>query len=236
MKTISGILLAMSSLTAFAQFPSPANFDFSYEYIMIDQSGYCADQSVYGPTYCSHFSWSVPDTNSISSALEYYNLYYNDYWSSGTTVLASVTDTIFEMEIGIMGEIWVTAVYSNPDGESDPSNSIINDDLPISVNEILSPNNLIVYYNNKFQEIIIRNGEGVTNYNLFDSQGKLIKSQRLTNDRINDEKYNNSNSISVFSTKRYWTNYSILLYCTGQHCSKIYFGCGQACSSENISQ
>jgi len=38
MKTILGILLLMSSFTTFAQFPEPTNFEFGYEYIMIDES------------------------------------------------------------------------------------------------------------------------------------------------------------------------------------------------------
>jgi hypothetical protein len=185
MKTILGIFLLLSSLTTFAQFPVPTNFDFNYDYIMIDQSGYCAGQWVDGPTYCSHFSWAVPDTNSTNSILEFYNLYYYAYGSEDTTILTSVIDTYFDMEIGIMGEIWVTAVYSNPEGESEPSNKIINEDLPISIDENILQKDLNVFYDSKQQEIIIENGKGITKINLFDSQGKLIQSQKSINERIN---------------------------------------------------
>ncbi len=191
MKTFITILLVISSISTFGQFPEPTNFDFSYEYFMIDESGYCAGQWVYGPTYCSHFTWTTPDTNSTNSTLEYYNLYYYSYGTQDTTILTSTTNTFFDMEIGIMGEIWVTAVYSNPYGESEPSNIIINEDLPISVNENLAPTDLTVFYDNKLQEIVIKSGEIISKINLFDNQGKLIKSQKPKNDRINIENLQN---------------------------------------------
>ncbi len=185
MKTISGIILVLYSLTSFGQFPEPTNFDFSYEYIMIDQSGYCAGQWVYGPTYCSHFTWTIPDTNSTNSSLDYYNLYYYSYGTQDTTILATTTDTYFEMQIGIIGEIWVTAMYSNPIGESEPSNIIINEDLPISVEEINLKNELNILYDIENQKIIIVNGKDISKINIFNSQGKLIKSEKGITERIN---------------------------------------------------
>jgi len=132
---------------------------------------------VNGPTYCSHFSWAVPDTNSITATLEYYNLYYDDYGAQDTTILTATTDTYFDIEIGILGEIWVTAVYSNPDGESEPSNKIINEELPIAVEENILQNELNVFYDVQNQRIIIANGKGIAKINLFNSQGKLIESE-----------------------------------------------------------
>ena len=185
MKTILGILLVMSSMTAFSQFPGPTNFDFSYEYIMIDESGYCAGQWVAGPTYCSHFTWTTPDTNFTNSTLEYYNLYYYSYNTLDTTILTNTTDTYFNMQIGIMGEIWVTAVYSNPDGESEPSNIIINEDLPISVEENQLENELNILYDNINQKIKIVNGKDISRINIFNNQGKLIETEKRINESIN---------------------------------------------------
>ena len=184
MKTLLGILLVMSSLTSLAQFPEPASFDFGYEYIMIEEAGFCAGQWVSGPTYCSHFTWTVPDTNSTNSTLDYYKLYYYSYGTEDTTILTTTTNTDFDMEIGIMGEIWVTAVYFNPVGESEPSNIIINSDLPISVEENPAQNGLDILYDIKNQEIIIINGNDISGVNIFNGQGKLIKSENTFSDRI----------------------------------------------------
>jgi len=185
MKTLIGILLVISSISAFGQFPEPTNFDFSYEYIMIDQGGYCAGQWVYGPTYCSHFTWITPDTSSTNSTLEYYNLYYYSYGTQDTTILTTTTDTYFDMEIGIMGEIWVTAMYSEPDGESEPSNIIINEDLPISIEENHLQNELNIIYDINNQNIIIVNGKNISKVKIFNGQGKLIESEKRIKHRIN---------------------------------------------------
>lgn len=185
MKKLIGILLVISSISAFGQFPEPINFDFSYEYIMIDQSGYCAGQWVYGPTYCSHFTWTTPDTNSTGSTFEYYNLYYYSYAPQDTIILTTTTDLYFDMQIGIMGEIWVTAVYSNPDGESVPSNIIINEDLPISINENHLQNELNIFYDKRTQEIKIINGERISQMNIYNSQGELTNSNNSNMNKIN---------------------------------------------------
>jgi len=184
MKTFLGILLVMSSLTSLAQFPEPTDFEFSYVYIMIDEAGYCAGEWVSGPTYCSHFTWTVPDTNSTNSTLDYFKLYFYSYLTEDTTILTTTTNTYFDMEIGIMGEIWVTAVYLNPEGESEPSNIVINNDLPISVEENLSQKGFDIIYDIKNQEIIIINGKDISGVSIFNSQGKLIKSENSIRDRI----------------------------------------------------
>ncbi len=184
MKTFLGILLVMSSLTSLAQFPEPTDFEFSYEYITIDEAGYCAGEWVSGPTYCSHFTWTVPDTNSTNSTLDYFKLYFYSYLTEDTTILTTTTNTYFDMEIGIMGEIWVTAVYLNPEGESEPSNIVINNDLPISVEENPSQNGFDIIYDIKNQEIIIINGKDISGVSIFNSQGKLLKSKNTIRDRI----------------------------------------------------
>lgn len=178
MKSTLGILFVLFSLTSFAQFPAPSNFVFTYDYITIDDIGYCEGQTAYGPTYCSQFSWTVADINSTNAVFDHYNLYYYNYWGSqDTTILASTTEAFIEMEIGIMGELWITAVYSNPIGESEPSNIEINSDLPISIDENLPVNNINVFYDKNHQEIRIKNGEDISHLNVFDSQGKLVKSE-----------------------------------------------------------
>jgi hypothetical protein len=187
MKTLLGILFVMLASTAFAQFPPPTNFQFSYEYIMINESGECAGQWLYGPTYCSHWAWDEPDTNSTNAALENYKLYYFDFYTRDTIVLATPVETYFDMEIGIIGEMWVTAVYSNPEGESEPSEILVNYDLPISIDENPGMEKIVVYYDNSFQEIRIENVEAVSEINIYNVQGQLVQSHQSTKSSVNVE-------------------------------------------------
>lgn len=189
MKNNLTILLLMLSITTLAQFPAPTNFEFSYEYIMIDQSGYCAGQWVYGPTYCSHFNWTAPDTTTTQATLDYYNLYYNAYLYNDTILylFASTTDTFYDVEAGFIGEMWVTAVYSNPNGESDSSNMVINYDLPISVEENGLTEEFMILYDRKSQLISIKNGDRISKIRIIDIQGKLLKSLNFSNNKISLE-------------------------------------------------
>ncbi len=176
MKKIITILFIMLSLKTFAQFPTPTNFEFSYDYIMIDDFGECAGEGVYGPTYCSHFNWVEPETAGITSTLEYYNIYVSDDASKNINIIASVTNTFYNVEAGIVGDIWITAVYSNPEGESEPSNIETNNSLPISIEETLFSDKLKIYYDRDSQTIKIKNGEPIKTIQIFNINGKLIKS------------------------------------------------------------
>lgn len=187
MKTLLGILFVIIASTAFAQFPPPTNFQFSYEYIMIDESGECAGQWLYGPTYCSHFAWDVPNASLTTATLENYKLYYFDFYTRDTIVLATPVEPFFDMEIGIIGEMWVTAVYSNPDGESAPSEILVNYDLPISIDESPSAEKRVVYYNQNLQAVIIEDADGVSEINIYSVQGQLVQSQKSAGSSISVE-------------------------------------------------
>jgi len=184
MKKNLTVILIMLSMTASAQFPEPLNFEFSFNYIMMFESGFCDGQIVGGPTYCSHFNWTTPDTSSTSSNLEYYNIYYYQYSTNDTLLIASIPDTLFEVELGVLGEVWVTAVYSNPEGESVQSNIIVNEDLPIIVNENKLNKRNVILYNRETQRISINNSIQINKLKIFDSQGKLCKSLSLSNNTI----------------------------------------------------
>jgi hypothetical protein len=172
------ILLVMLSMTSFAQFPAPSTLEFYYSYIMIDEAGFCAGQWVIGPTYCSHFNWTAPDTTNTQATLDHYNLYYNEY-SYNDTVLylfASLPETVYEVEAGFIGELWVTAVYHNPEGESGPSNIIVNTDLPISVEETILPGKISINYDQISQAVKITGAENICEINVIDNLGKTILS------------------------------------------------------------
>jgi hypothetical protein len=155
--------------------------------ISSNESGYCAGQWLYGPTYCSHWAWDAPSANSTNATLENYKLYYFDFFTRDTSVLATPVETYFDMEIGIIGEMWVTAVYSNPDGESEPSEILVNNDLPISIDENPEMEKIVVYYNKSLQEIRIENADAVSEIKMYDVKGQLVQSQQSVKSSISVE-------------------------------------------------
>jgi hypothetical protein len=175
MKITTIFFLVMLSMTTMAQFPAPTSFEFSFVYFNSNQSGYCDGQDIPGPAYCSHFQWVCPDTSGTDSQLDYYNIYYYDYFSGDTSIIASVEEVNIEMVIGIIGEVWVTAVYSNPDGESSPSNKIINEDLPISIDENAMNGEHVFYYDQINQTINFSDPSQIKEIKIIDIQGKTLK-------------------------------------------------------------
>jgi hypothetical protein len=184
MKTTTIFFLVMFSMKTMAQFPSPSNFEFSYKYFNTNQWGYCDSQLVYGPAYCSNFQWVCPDTSGTDSQLDYYNIYYYDYFSGDTSIIASVGEVNIEMVIGIIGEVWVTAVYSNPEGESSPSNKIINEDLPMSIDENAMNGELDFYYNQINQTINFSDPSQIKEIKIIDIQGKTLKLLRYPEEKV----------------------------------------------------
>lgn len=174
MKKYFTILLIMLSVTTFAQFPAPTNFIYSYNYIRIDEGGYCGGHFIIGPTYCSYFAWDAPDTTTTNAILDHYNIYYYNYGTFDTIIMASLPELYYEDEFGAIGEMWITAVYTNPEGESGPSNIAVNEDLPISVPEYKLTTENAIQYDQITQEIIITNEEKIGEINLYDNQGKTI--------------------------------------------------------------
>lgn len=176
MKTKLVLAFFMVPFMSWAQFPAPSNLEFDYQYIMIDQAGYCNGQWIGGPAYCSHFNWSPPDTSATLSTLDHYNLYYNEFWNMDTVLVlyATVQDTFYTVEDGFIGEMWVTAEYSNPPGESEPSNIVFNGDLPIHVVNIEPADNSLIQFDRNLATIRIIHPETIGKINLYDSQGRLI--------------------------------------------------------------
>ncbi len=147
-KYLLTIIALLTAFTVKAQFPAPTDFQFSYNYFMIGDGGYCDNSFLIGPAYCSHFSWIAPDTSITNATLSYYKVHY----TSDTTFGFPNFDTVFittqnslSVPIGIIGWVWVTAVYSNPDGESVSSNVEYNFNLPIGIpdNEIVNKSQVI---------------------------------------------------------------------------------------------
>lgn len=173
------ILSIMLSSVAFAQFPSPQNFVYSFSYIMIDDYGMCAGEWLAGPTYCSYFSWDEPDTTGTSASLDYYNIYISDL-DYENEIIITTTEISHEVEMGIIGHIWITAVYSNPYGESEPSNIVTNTDLPISLDEIKVSENDLIYYNRETQFIEkVNNKLVIKEIIIYNFNAKVFKRSRF---------------------------------------------------------
>lgn len=159
---------------SFAQFPEPENFDFTYDYIYLGDEGFCNGELILGPSFCSHFSWDSPNLSSTNSTLEYYNLYYLQDGASDPYILATTSETSLSMEVAILGEIWVTAVYTNPQGESQPSNVVTNHDLPLAIDDIAMNQSHEVFYDQNSKILNIKNPEFISKIELYNAEGKSI--------------------------------------------------------------
>ncbi|MFH2096251.1 MAG: T9SS type A sorting domain-containing protein [Bacteroidota bacterium] len=156
-------------------FPPPQNFQFSYDYISMGDWGICEGTIAYGPDYCSYFSWNTPDTSLTTATLDHYVLYYYDYDISDTTVVTTTSDTSYEITQGFIGEMWVTAVYTGPDGESDSSNVIVNSDLPIGISEASQARQPVVFYQAESGVLMFENSDLISSFSIHDITGKSMK-------------------------------------------------------------
>ena len=162
-----------------AQFPAPQSFIMGGGYIPMDESGPCGEEIVYGPGYCTYFSWEAPDLSETEAQLTGYNVYFCEieYYSEGmeipfseAKIIAQTTNTYIQKGIGIIGVVWVTAVYSDPNGESEPSNIEYNTALPTAINEVKSQD-VSFYYNKQRNGIEIKGIEDVAYLSIFHLTG-----------------------------------------------------------------
>jgi hypothetical protein len=169
------------------QFPSPQNFQMSLNYIRVDDWGLCAGEYVNGPYHCTNFKWGEPNLSETESQLMGYRIYYYPSMEELTEIPFSegqiIAETVsigLEMGGGFMGYTWVTALYSEPDGESAPSNVERNLDLPLVINKYEIETHSIVY-NNQMKTIEIMGIENITSIDIFGIDGRFITASKLNN-------------------------------------------------------
>ena len=170
------------------QFPSPQNFQMSLNYIMLGGWGFCAGEPVSGPYYCTTFQWNEPDLSETESQLVGYRIYNYPYMEELTEIPFNegqiITQTVgigLEIGTGFEGYTWVTAVYSEPDGESEPSNVEINlDGLPLNINKNEIKTHSIVY-NSQMKTIEITGIDNIVSIDVFGIDGRLITARELNN-------------------------------------------------------
>jgi len=163
-----------------AQFPAPHSFTLSVRYISMDESGVC-DGHLVDATNCADFWWEAPDLSETGAQLMGYNIYYyaGEYHEGmempfGAEIIAQTTETYLQM---IMyhdaGLIWVTAVYSNPEGESKSSNIEVHYGLALAIKGI-NTQDVSVIYNKQKDGIEIKGVESITSFSIFRLNGSEI--------------------------------------------------------------
>ena len=169
------ILYLFTNIMCQAQFPAPRSFEMSYNYIYIDSDGWCNYEPVRGATYCTSFQWEAPDLSETEAQLTGYKVYYEGMEGpfSEVVIIAQTTNTYLEMELGITGTTWVTAVYSNPEGESEPSNIASNDRLPIAIEKVERPL-FSMTYNKQKNGIEIDGIEDIAFLRIFRLDGSIV--------------------------------------------------------------
>jgi len=161
------------------QFPSPQNFQVYLTYIEWGDWGFCAGEPVYGPYHCTSTQWDEPNLAGIESQLVGYRIYnypsmieLEEIPFDEGQIIEQTVETGLTTGGGYQGYIWVTAVYSEPDGESEPSN-VVFCRLPLGINknEIKSHS---IFFNNQMKTVEIIGGENVVSINIFGIEGRLI--------------------------------------------------------------
>jgi len=173
MKTKIVTLLLLISVTVIAQFPAPHDFQFGYSYIEMGNWGVCNGKGVNGPTYCSSFAWGIPDTTSTTARLSKYKIYYKNYGGK-PYVIDSTTNNYYSGEMGIIGFVWVTAVYTNPVGESAASNIIENNSLPIRVKDLSESEKIKFRVDAQNRNLILDAESAIKTLKVVNSQGRTV--------------------------------------------------------------
>ncbi|HBS87125.1 MAG: hypothetical protein A2W91_02815 [Bacteroidetes bacterium GWF2_38_335] len=177
-----------------AQFPAPQNFNFSYTYIMMGDAGPCGGNYLYGPTYCSHFTWEAPDTLTTTADFECYRVHYksdtSDWYDVVIDTFYVTTETELHVQLGVVGWVWVTAIYSSPERESDSSEVFYNPDLPVDVIDVEVSKEISASWVAAENSIFITGADENRNIRMIDMSGKCI---------LNLESRMNKIEISEFS-------------------------------------
>lgn len=185
MKTnFSLIFLLFFSFTFFGQeFPSPQNFtiEICYNNYPLGGGQFCGDEF---PPFATvhHYSFDAPDTTAITATLVGYNLYVN------TTLLGTYTSTQFSGLCIEPGDYYVTAVYANPDGESESSNIFFSSPLlSVDDNEILKTR---IYPNPANKKTVnIETNDAIKTVLVYNSLGQIIL--KTSQSKINFQNFDN---------------------------------------------
>ncbi|MCD4793337.1 MAG: T9SS type A sorting domain-containing protein [Bacteroidales bacterium] len=164
-------LTMIFSLVYSQEFPSPENFEIEVCYN--NPYGTCGfEYPEYSYVYTYQFN--TPDTAGIEADLIEYNIYFDNY--SDTSLIHTILDTIYTVSNFGIGQYYVTAVYSDPDGESSPSNivELTDDDFPLFIENSDLQKEILIYPNPTNGKINILISEQIEKITICDISGKVI--------------------------------------------------------------
>lgn len=168
----------------FGQFPPPENLAVAFDYIYIGSTGFCEGEPLEGPAYCFYFSWDSPDTAGIGATLSHYQLYYLQNGATDTILVDTLQGNAYELTAIFLGQLWMTAVYSNPDGESLASNLVEIDDLPIGAVEDEAVKRISIVYERQTQNLRLENCQAGAQLQVFDLRGRQWLSKFVSGEAV----------------------------------------------------
>jgi hypothetical protein len=172
MKKSVFLLLCWFPMLVCAQFPAPQNFQINVNYIYLGESGWCNNQLVQGPTYCYLFGWEMPDTVGTIATLTGYRVYKNGLPFFQTTEMAT------EMAGAWFASFYVTALYENPAGESDSSNVVVINSLPISTGEVVENTGIRIGYVPMQRLLIVEGASPTCELQVYNMLGQQLRYQK----------------------------------------------------------
>jgi len=151
-----------------AQFPVPEAFAITVNYILEDQWDWCDEHIIQGPAYCNLFSWEAPDTANTPATLTGYRIYKD------SVLFLSTDQTMSDTAGGYMASFYVTAIYADPPGESEPSNIVTISDLPFATGEAENSWLIGMGFDLSNQTLFIRGAEYVQHLRVYDMRGTQV--------------------------------------------------------------
>jgi hypothetical protein len=176
----NGVLLylIMLPVLAFAQFPEPLSFQVTVNYIHLGESDWCDNQLVQGPSYCNLFSWEAPDTTNTPATLTGYRIYKDSVFFLATD------NTWADTAGGHLAGFYVTATYENPAGESEPSNVVVINNLPIATHAVPDAPEIGIGFDLANQTFIIIGAEHARSLRVYDMRGVLVWSTEVVLEKL----------------------------------------------------
>lgn len=168
MKKSAWICLIFLPALTIAQFPAPQDFQITVNYIHLGASDWCDGQWVQGPTYCYLFSWEAPDTTNTPASLTGYRIYKD------SVLFLSTTLTQADSTGGYIASFYVTAIYADPSGESEPSNTVVIPDLPVPTEEAVNTLPIEIRFDQARRVLFINGAIDAFGLQVYDMQGKQV--------------------------------------------------------------
>jgi len=149
----------------------------------MDEWGVCNGIAVTGPAYCSIFSWSPPGSLQTDATPGHYEI-YNDF-NGEIRLIHSLPDTSYVTSTPYEGWLYVVAVYSNPDGVSDTSNSIFVEGIPIGIKENRALTEISITYSSETGLLKVVTDENISSYKIINSSGIVMGTGKINHSPVN---------------------------------------------------